>query len=106
MDIQVQRNAFGRQVDSFEANLDVPALGGGGPFHAVFIRAPLIQQVGPGVRALARLENGSIVAARQRNLLATAFHPELTEDLRFHQYFLQIVAENSEAKGSANGIII
>lgn len=102
MDIQVQRNAFGRQVDSFEADLDVPTLGEGGPFHAVFIRAPLIQKVGPGVRVLARLENGSIVAARQGNLLVTAFHPELTDDLRFHQYFVRIVADGLEAKGVAN----
>jgi 5'-phosphate synthase pdxT subunit len=87
MDIAVARNAFGRQVDSFEADLDVPALGEP-PFHAVFIRAPLIERVGEGVEVLARLEDGTVVAARQGNLLATAFHPELTEDDRFHRYFL------------------
>ncbi len=89
MDIQVQRNAFGRQVDSFEADLDVPALGGQ-PFRAIFIRAPLIEAVGDGVEVMARLDDGTIVAARQGNLLATAFHPELTDDLRFHRLFLQM----------------
>jgi 5'-phosphate synthase pdxT subunit len=89
MDITVQRNAFGRQVDSFEADLDVPALADG-PFHAVFIRAPLIEAVGKGVEVLARLPDGGIVAVRQRKLLGTAFHPELTDDLRFHRYFLKM----------------
>ncbi|MFN8471351.1 MAG: pyridoxal 5'-phosphate synthase glutaminase subunit PdxT [Anaerolineae bacterium] len=89
MDVQVQRNAFGRQVDSFEADLDVPALGDE-PFRAIFIRAPLIETVGPGVDVLARLEDGTIVAARQENLLATSFHPELTDDTRFHSLFLQM----------------
>jgi len=87
MDIAIVRNAFGRQVDSFETDLDVPVLGKI-PFHAVFIRAPLIERVGAGVEVLARLEDGAVVAARQGNLLATAFHPELTEDDRFHRYFL------------------
>lgn len=89
MDIQVQRNAFGRQVDSFEADLDVPALGDA-PFRAVFIRAPLIEAVGQNVDVLARLGDGTIVAARQGNLLATSFHPELTDDPRFHTLFLQM----------------
>jgi 5'-phosphate synthase pdxT subunit len=89
MDVTVRRNAFGRQVDSFEADLDVPALGKE-PFHAIFIRAPLIERVGEGVEVLAQLEDGSIVAVRQGNLLATAFHPELTEDDRFHRYFLDL----------------
>jgi 5'-phosphate synthase pdxT subunit len=96
MDIGVERNAFGRQVDSFEADLDVPAFGPP-PFRAVFIRAPLIVEVGPSVEVLARLANGSIVAARQGSLLATAFHPELTDDDRFHRYFLDMVARGSEA---------
>lgn len=91
MDITAIRNAFGRQVDSFEANLDVPALGPP-PFRAVFIRAPLVKDAGPGVEVLARLDDGTVVAAREGNLLGTAFHPELTEDMRFHRYFLQIVA--------------
>jgi 5'-phosphate synthase pdxT subunit len=98
MDITVQRNAFGRQVESFESDLDIPALsrnGHGEPFHAIFIRAPLIERVGPGVEVLARVERNStpaIVAARQSKLLATSFHPELTRDDRFHQYFLDIIA--------------
>jgi len=87
MDVQVQRNAFGRQVDSFEVDLDVPALGAP-PFHAIFIRAPLIDSVSPGVEVLARLDDGTIVAARQDKLLATSFHPELTGDDRFHRLFL------------------
>ncbi len=96
MDIRVRRNAFGRQIDSFETDLEVPALARVGdprPFHAVFIRAPLIEAVGPGVEVLARLEDGAVVAAQQGHLLATAFHPELTGDLRFHQYFLEIVRQ-------------
>jgi 5'-phosphate synthase pdxT subunit len=88
MDIAVRRNAFGRQVDSFEADLSIPILGDP-PFHAVFIRAPIIEQVGPGVEVLARLADGTPVAARQGRLLATAFHPELTSDLRLHRFFLQ-----------------
>lgn len=89
MDITVKRNAFGRQVDSFEVDLDVPVLEPAGPFHAIFIRAPLVERVGQGVEVLARLDDGTIVAARQGNLLATSFHPELTKDARFHRYFLQ-----------------
>ena len=89
MDMTVERNAFGRQIDSFEADLDVAELGTV-PFHAVFIRAPRISRVGPGVDVLARLEDGTIVAARQGRLLATSFHPELTRDERFHRYFLSL----------------
>ncbi|MCS7251493.1 MAG: pyridoxal 5'-phosphate synthase glutaminase subunit PdxT [Anaerolineae bacterium] len=98
MDIRVRRNAFGRQIDSFEVDLEIPALarvGDSRPFHAVFIRAPWIEAVGPEVEALARLEDGTIVAAQQRHLLATAFHPELTDDTRFHRYFLEIVQQAS-----------
>ncbi|OGO05292.1 MAG: glutamine amidotransferase subunit PdxT [Chloroflexi bacterium RBG_13_54_9] len=91
MDIVVKRNAFGRQVDSFEADLALPALGDG-PFHAVFIRAPLIEEVGSGVEVLGKLPNGTVVAARQGKLVVSSFHPELTNDLRFHRYFSQIVA--------------
>jgi 5'-phosphate synthase pdxT subunit len=103
MDIVVERNAFGRQVDSFEAALLIPVLGQE-PFPAVFIRAPIIRQVGPGVEVLARLpasatggahgaslDGGTVVAARQGHLLATAFHPELTGDPRLHRYFLALV---------------
>ena len=87
MDITVRRNAFGRQVDSFETDVPIPALGGD-PFHAVFIRAPIIEEVGPAVEVLARLADGTPVAARERRLLATAFHPELTPDTRLHRFFL------------------
>ncbi len=96
VDIRVKRNAFGRQVDSFEICLDIPVLGGL-PFPAVFIRAPWIEKVGDGVEVLAKLPDGTPVAARQGNLLVTAFHPELTTDLRFHDYFLSIVNGNSKA---------
>jgi len=97
LDITVRRNAFGRQVDSFEADLEMPALGAS-PFHAIFIRAPLIERVAEGVEVLARLEpalsgaegEGTVVAVRQGKMLATAFHPELTEDDRFHRYFLSL----------------
>lgn len=91
MDITVDRNAFGRQVDSFETDLTVPEIGEA-PFHAVFIRAPLVTSVQDGVEILARLDDGGIVAVRQRHWLATAFHPELTHDNRFHRYFLREVA--------------
>lgn len=96
MDITVERNAFGRQVASFEVDLDVPALKTVSeedlPFHAIFIRAPLIDSVGEGVQVLARLEDGRIVAAQQGHWLATSFHPELTGDPRFHQYFLRLAS--------------
>ena len=94
MDIQVERNAFGRQVDSFEADLDVPELkavtGKNGPYHAVFIRAPIISSVGGDTKVLAATADNRIVAAQQGHLLATSFHPELTRDARFHEYFLSL----------------
>jgi len=96
MDITVERNAFGRQVDSFEIDLDVPCLGFKSgdhsvcPFHAVFIRAPLIETVGGDAQVLSRLPDGRIVAAQQGLWLATSFHPELTGDDRFHRYFLEL----------------
>jgi pyridoxal 5'-phosphate synthase pdxT subunit len=94
MDIVIERNAFGRQVDSFEVDLNVPGLSLDGkqdvPFHAVFIRAPLIESVGKGVEVLSALEDGRIVAARQGKLMATSFHPELTRDNRFHRYFMEL----------------
>ncbi len=96
MDITVERNAFGRQVDSFEVDLDIPTLlevdPEQKPFHAVFIRAPLIESVQADACILAKLSDGRIVAAQQGHLLATAFHPELTNDDRFHRYFLQLAA--------------
>ncbi len=94
MDITVERNAFGRQVDSFEADLDVPVLnqatGTKQPYHAVFIRSPIIESVNGDAKALASTANGKIVAAQQGHLLATSFHPELTDDTRFHEYFLSL----------------
>jgi 5'-phosphate synthase pdxT subunit len=94
MDIKVRRNAFGRQRESFETDIAVPVLGDE-PYPAVFIRAPLIERCGDGVAVLAKLNDGTIVAARQGRLLVTAFHPELTGDLRFHRYFLDIVSGKS-----------
>lgn len=94
MDIKVERNAFGRQVESFEADLDVPALeqatGRDGPYHAVFIRAPIISSVGEDAKVLASTPDRKIVAAQQGHFLATSFHPELTHDTRFHEYFLTL----------------
>jgi 5'-phosphate synthase pdxT subunit len=89
MDLLIRRNAYGRQLQSFETELLIPELGDP-PLRAVFIRAPSIESVGAGVRVLASLPDGSIVAARQRNLLATTFHPELAGDFRLHRYFLQM----------------
>ncbi|HEY5118565.1 MAG TPA: pyridoxal 5'-phosphate synthase glutaminase subunit PdxT [Anaerolineales bacterium] len=95
MDITVERNAFGRQVDSFEIDLDIPALSSSNrepprPFHSVFIRSPVIQKTGPGVDILARLPEGTIVAARQQRWLATCFHPELVEDDRLYRLFISM----------------
>lgn len=92
MDLRVRRNAFGRQLESFEQDLAVPVLGES-PFHAIFIRAPAVECVGERVEVLAQLSSGPIVAVRQGRLLATAFHPELTSDLRFHDYFLREVLQ-------------
>lgn len=95
MDIKVARNAFGRQVDSFEADLDISELklatGTEEAFHAVFIRAPIIESVSGEAKILASLPDGRIVAAQQDHFLATSFHPELTGDSRFHEYFLSFV---------------
>ena len=102
MDIGVQRNAFGRQVDSFEQTLDVSALGPD-PFHAIFIRAPVIIRVGDGVEVLSALDADRPVAVRQGNLMATAFHPELTDDYRFHSYFLELAGGNGKSPRSRNG---
>ncbi len=93
MDVTVQRNAFGRQVDSFEADISIKGVDGDKPFHAIFIRAPLIEAVGDGVDVLARVEKDDqevIVAAQQGNLLVTSFHPELSSDDRFHRYFVKM----------------
>jgi 5'-phosphate synthase pdxT subunit len=94
IDMTVRRNAFGRQVDSFEESVELAGVDGGA-FHAVFIRAPWVERTGPGVEVLGRLDGpvaaGRIVAVRERNLLATSFHPELTGDLRVHRYFVDLV---------------
>jgi pyridoxal 5'-phosphate synthase pdxT subunit len=90
MDVKVNRNAFGRQVDSFETALPIPVLGDE-PFHAVFIRAPIVTEAPDHIAVLARLADGRMVAVQQGHLLGTAFHPELTEDTRLHAYFLQML---------------
>ena len=102
MDISVERDAFGRQVDSFEAALEIAALGAR-PFPAVFIRAPRITKVGKDVEALARLADGTVAAARQGTLLATTFHPELTDDGRFHEYFLDMATGGRNASAPSHG---
>jgi len=108
MDITIQRNAFGRQVDSFTTDLDVPALkeidDSGKPFPGIFIRAPLIESVGSDAVVVARLSNGRIVASQQGRWLATSFHPELTGDDRFHRYFLWMAAETNPILLYARGV--
>ncbi len=97
IDVTVRRNAFGRQVDSFESEIALTGIGGG-PLHAVFIRAPWVEEAGPGVQVLGRVvggrADGRIVAVRQGQLVATSFHPEITGDLRVHRYFVDLVRES------------
>ena len=95
LDVTVERNAFGRQLDSFEAELSVPILGDR-PVHGVFIRAPIIDRTGPNVDILARLDDGRIVAVRERNIIATAFHPELAGETRFHRLIATMAAEHDD----------
>ena len=95
LDVTVQRNAFGRQLDSFETELPVPLLGDT-PVHAVFIRAPVIERVGPGVDVLATLPDGRIVAVRENNIMATSFHPELAGETRFHRLVAMLAAEHAD----------
>jgi 5'-phosphate synthase pdxT subunit len=106
IDMTVRRNAFGRQVDSFEAPVDIEGIDGGS-FHAVFIRAPWVERVGPDAQVLGQVTTGPaagrIVAVRQANVLATAFHPELTGDLRVHRYFVDIVRDSLPVVGRAEG---
>jgi 5'-phosphate synthase pdxT subunit len=90
--ISVRRNAFGNQLDSFETDLEIPELGDQ-PVHAVFIRAPVVESVGDGVTVLAHLDDGRVVAVESQNLLGTSFHPEVTGDTRFHEYFLQKIRD-------------
>lgn len=115
IDISVRRNAFGRQRDSFECDLDVASLaaqsrvtspGAGGPFRAVFIRAPWVERVGPGVEVLATVEYAGgdhVVAVRQNNVLATSFHPEMTTDHRFHALFVSMVIQHTDTIGGVTG---
>jgi 5'-phosphate synthase pdxT subunit len=95
LDVTVERNAFGRQLESFEADLSVPVLGDQ-PVHGVFIRAPVIDRVGPDVDVLARLDDGRVVAVRERNIIATAFHPELAGETRFHRLVATMAAEHAD----------
>ena len=104
MDIGVRRNAFGRQIDSFEQDLPIAGLGDE-PFHAVFIRAPIVTRTGPAVTTLAALPaGGPAVAVQQGKLLATAFHPELTADDRLHRYFLGLAADGAERQWGRDGL--
>ena len=95
IDMTVERNAFGRQLDSFEAELDVPVLGHQ-PVHGIFIRAPIVERTGPDVDVLSRLDDGRIVAVRDRNVVATAFHPELAGETRFHRLIATMAAEHDD----------
>jgi len=95
LDITVRRNAFGRQLESFEADLAVPILGDV-PVHGVFIRAPAVERVGPAVDVVARLDDGRVVAVRERNVIATAFHPELAGETRFHRLLATMAAEHAD----------
>lgn len=100
LDVVVQRNAFGRQVESFEQDLDIQGIEGGS-LPGIFIRAPVITRIGPGVAVMCRLNDGRIVAVRQGRLLAAAFHPELTGDRRLHNYFLSLAASDDKVQGSS-----
>jgi len=95
LDVTVERNAFGRQLDSFETELSVPLLGDT-PVHAVFIRAPVIESVGEDVDVIAKLDDGRIVAVRERNIVATSFHPELAGETRFHRLIATMAAEHAD----------
>lgn len=101
LDVTVERNAFGRQLESFEATLSVPVLGDQ-PVHGVFIRAPIIDRHGPDVDVLARLDDGRIVAVRERNVIATAFHPELAGETRFHR-LIAVMASEHDDPGEGSG---
>jgi 5'-phosphate synthase pdxT subunit len=100
LDVTVERNAFGRQLDSFEADVAVPILGDT-PVHAIFIRAPIIERTGPDVDVLARLDDGRIVAVRERNVIATAFHPELAGETRFHRLVAAMASEHADPSEGA-----
>jgi 5'-phosphate synthase pdxT subunit len=95
LDVSVERNAFGRQLDSFETDLPVPVLGDQ-PVHGIFIRAPIVTRTGPDVDVLARLDDGRVVAVRERNIIATAFHPELAGETRFHRLVATMASEHAD----------
>ena len=103
MDVVIRRNAFGRQLDSFETDLAIPVLGEP-PMRAIFIRAPAISAVGDGVEVLARLGDGAAVVVRQGHLLAATFHPELTDDTRLHRYFVEVVCRRARDEGEVAGV--
>ena len=105
IDISLERNGWGRQVDSYETDVDVPILGVV-PFHAVFIRPPVVTDIGAQVTRLAQLADGTVVAAQEGNVLATSFHPELTSDLRFHGYFAEIVAKAGSKAAKSEGMAL
>jgi 5'-phosphate synthase pdxT subunit len=95
LDVSIERNAFGRQLDSFETDLPVPVLGDQ-PVHGIFIRAPIVTRTGPDVDVLARLDDGRVVAVRERNIIATAFHPELAGETRFHRLVATMASEHAD----------
>jgi 5'-phosphate synthase pdxT subunit len=95
LDVSIERNAFGRQLDSFETDLPVPVLGDQ-PVHGIFIRAPIVTRTGPDVDVLARLDDGRVVAVRERNIIATAFHPELAGETRFHRLVATMASEHTD----------
>ncbi|MEV1129453.1 pyridoxal 5'-phosphate synthase glutaminase subunit PdxT [Agromyces sp. NPDC049794] len=101
LDVVVRRNAFGSQNQSFETDIDVPELGGE-PVHAVFIRGPVVESVGPAARALATIADGRVVAVEQGDLMGTSFHPEINGDLRFHEYFLTKVGARASSEPSTS----
>jgi 5'-phosphate synthase pdxT subunit len=103
MNIKVKRNAFGSQIDSFEMDLDIPVMGKE-PYHAIFIRAPVIEEVTADVEIVSRLTDGTIVAVRQDFLLACAFHPEFTRDLRFHSYFLSMIGQRQSGRDKEGAV--
>jgi pyridoxal 5'-phosphate synthase pdxT subunit len=105
LDITVERNAFGRQHESFETDLDIPSIGES-PFKSIFIRGPIVKEIGKDVKILAKY-NDKIVAVQQNNIIGTSFHPELTEDSRFHSYFIKMVLNNKKNyKNKSNNISI
>ncbi|MGQ9456423.1 MAG: pyridoxal 5'-phosphate synthase glutaminase subunit PdxT [Armatimonadota bacterium] len=102
LDVTVRRNAFGRQIDSFETDLEIPSICGSRPMRAIFIRAPIVSRVNGDARVLATLRDGTIVMVRQGNCIGVAFHPELTDDTRLHQYFVDLVKSGAHKRSKQN----